>query len=299
MLYRIGQFILDTEKEILLLASTQEVVTHHSRISQVLTILVNAYPKTVNKNELTSLLWPEDDVTEWALSRQISQVRQLLASYDAETQYIRTVHTKGFKLDLQPELITSISVTDDQVKPNTESGQSKSEAVVKQSNKKWLLISLPVSVLVLGLIIFFSTDTQKIATPIYGEITAKQHIVFPIDKNWTSSATDTIRFTSDGIHIEPIGPDSLFVSTHLKQPAFYQGADFSVRMKVNQAFVDNKGWLRLYYQTTLEGWPGEWDCGVDDNIIQTLDFEYHCVINENGSFVKTLTNETLQVSKYC
>jgi hypothetical protein len=57
--------------------------------------------------------------------------------------------------------------------------------------------------------------------------------------------------------------------------------------------VDNKGWLRLYYQTTLEGWPGEWDCGVDDNIIQTLDFEYHCVINENGSFVKTLVNETV------
>lgn len=291
MLYRIGQFILDTEREILLLASTQEVVSNHSRISQVLTILLNSYPKTVSKNELTRLLWPEDEVTEWALSRQISQVRQLLANYDAETQYIRTVHTKGFKLDLEPELIDSISTTHNQNKSETEIVQSQPKRVIEKFNKKWGPIGLLVSAIIVALIIYFNSHTQNITKSIYGEITPPQQIIFPTDKNWTSSAPDTIRFTPDGIRVEPIGPDSLFVSTSLRQAALYQGADFSIKMKVDQAFVDNKGWLRLYYQTTLEGWPGEWDCGVDDNIIQTLDFEYHCVIDERGSFVKILADE--------
>jgi DNA-binding winged helix-turn-helix (wHTH) protein len=291
MLYSIGLFILDTEKEVLLLESTQEVISKHSRICQVLSILVDAYPKTVTKNELTKILWPEDDVTEWALSRQISQLRQLLSAYDTESQYIKTVHTKGFKLEIEPKVIDSKITEHDDKKIDTQQNDSPSEA----SRKKYFITPLAITSFILCLLFIFLGSHLTSNTPAYGEITPKKNIIFPLNANWASSKPDIIQYTNEGMLIEPIGPDSLFVSTSLSQAAFYQGAIFSIKMKVNQEFVDNKGWLRLYYQTTLEGWPGEWDCGVADSIIETLDFEYHCVIDEKGSFTKVLANEPVNL----
>jgi len=290
MLYSIGLFILDTEKEILLLASSKEVVSSHSRISQLLSMLVDAYPKTVSKNELSQQLWPDDDVTEWALSRQISQLRQLLSSYDAETPYIKTVHTKGFKLEIEPKILNASAQAENanvDVPPPNYTSPEIIKNKKRNQPKLWMLTSFVIC-LCIG---FASYYHWKPADIIYGDIFPKKNIILPTEKNWSSLKPDSIQYTPEGILIEPITFDPLFVFTTLTQAEFYQGAVFSIKMKVNQEFVDNKGWLRLYYQSTLDGWPGEWDCGVDDSIIKTLDFEYHCMIDENGPFTKVYANE--------
>jgi DNA-binding winged helix-turn-helix (wHTH) protein len=292
MLYSIGLFVLDTEKEILLLASTKEVVSDHPRVSQILSTLVNAYPKTVTKNELTTVLWPEGDVTEWALSRQISQLRQLLSTYDTEGQYIKTVHTKGFKLEIEP-IVIETQITEPANKKNTrqsESPESNKSTAAANKRKTFYSLFLIVGFFISLALIFLGYHFVS-NRPVYGEILPKKNIIFPVNENWFSLEPNTIRYTPEGILIEPIGEDALFVYTHSSQAAFYQGAIFSIKMKVNQEFVDNKGWLRLYYQTTLGGWPGEWDCGVPQSIIHTLDFEYRCVIDENGTYVKILDKE--------
>jgi DNA-binding winged helix-turn-helix (wHTH) protein len=292
MLYSIGLFILDTEKEVLLLASSKEVVSSHSRVSQLLTILVEAYPKTVGKNELTQKLWPDDDVTEWALSRQISLVRQLLSSVDSNTQYIKTVHTKGFKLEIEPKVIESLNPeTNTNINTIPES-QNHHQETVKRKNfipHQWMIVTI-LFCLLFGVAAYTHLKPDPFT---YGEIYPKKTIVFPMDSNWSSSEPDSIKYTADGILIEPIGSDPLFVSTNLNQPEFYQGAVFSIKMKVNQGFVDKDGWLRLYYQTTLEGWPGEWDCGLTDGVIETLNFKHDCIIDENDTFVKILVNESV------
>lgn len=303
MIYSIGKFILDPEKEHLLLGSSREIISNHSRTIQLLSILVKAYPKIVSKNELTQALWPDDDVTEWALSRQISQVRQLLATHDPETHYIKTVHTKGFKLEMEPRVIEKIgseknNPENSPLEPTKSSdgiGQEEpqSAAITQKNNRRWGRWLLTGILGCLLLVAFFGYKRFKNDEVIYGEIIPKKNIPLPVNANWSSTQPDTIRYTPDGIHIEPIGPDSLFVLTSLTRAAFYQGAIFSINMQVNQEFVDNKGWLRLYYQSTLAGWPGEWDCGVDDSIIQTLNFEYQCRIDENGNYTKIFADETV------
>lgn len=289
MLYSIGLFVLDTEKEIVLLASSKEVVSTHSRATQLLAILAEAYPKTVSKNELTQQLWPEDDVTEWALSRQISLLRQLLSTYDANTSYIKTVHTKGFKLEVEPIVFNPVTQSENTNTP-TQQNHNQPETIANKktsSNHLWKIVS----VIVCLLASFWGYHYLKPSAPVYGEIIPKKNIILPVDKNWTSSKPDSIRYTQDGILIEPIELDPLFVTTSLAQAEFYQGAVFSINMKINQAFIDNEGELRLYYQSTLEGWPGEWDCWLAEEIIGTLDFEYDCVIDENNDFTKILENE--------
>jgi DNA-binding winged helix-turn-helix (wHTH) protein len=252
MLYSIGLFILDTEKEVLLLASSKEVVSSHSRVSQLLTILTEAYPKTVSKNELTQKLWPDNDVTEWALSRQISQVRQLLSSIDSNTAYIKTVHTKGFKLEVEPNVIDILDTKNDA--PPLSQHHTPSETIEKKkfipAPHQWMIASC-VLCLLLGVAAYTHLKPEPI---IYGEIYPQKTILFPTDSNWSSTEPNTIQYTADGVLIEPIGSDPLYVSTSLEEAAFYQGAVFSIKMKVNQGFVDKDGWLRLYYHSGRLAW---------------------------------------------
>lgn len=295
MLYSIGLFILDTEKEVLLLASSKEVVSSHPRVAQLLSILADAYPKTVSKNELTQKLWPDDDVTEWALSRQVSLVRQLLSSIDSNTAYIKTVHTKGFKLEVEPGVIDNLD-TKTKILPvsqNHNPNDNPPEIIQKKKliPRQWMIVTILLCLLISVAAYTHLKPGSFASGDVYGDIYPKKTIIFPTDSNWSSTEPGSIKYTTDGVLIEPIGADPLFVSTSLNQAEFYQGAVFSIKMKVNQGFVDKDGWLRLYYQTTLDGWPGEWDCGLAHGVIETLDFKHDCIIDENDSFVKILANE--------
>lgn len=286
MIYSIGLFILDIRKEQLLLEASNEVVSNHSRTIQLLGILAEAYPKVVSKNELMQKLWRDDDVTDWVLSRQIYQLRQLLSSCDPDTSYIKTVHAKGFKLEIEPRLINSTVSRESVFEQN-----QHIEPVTDKKNpsifSKGLIGFSAIAFLLLGC--FFGYRELQTSLPIYGEIFPQKIIPLPVSTNWSSSKPDSLQFTTDGILVAPIELDPVYVSASVAGAAFYQGAIFSMKVKLNQQFIDNKGGLRFYYQTTTDGWPGEWDCILDD--IEKLDFEYKCQIDEDGTFTKILANE--------
>lgn len=290
MIYSIGMFILDTETEHLLYQPSKEIISNHSRTAQLLGLLAEAYPKVVSKNELVQKLWRDDDVSDWALSTQIYQLRQLLSAHDSENQYIKTVHSQGFKLEIKPGIInpeTTREIVSEQKSENPEP-----QLIDKSRYRfgKWIIAGAIACLLLLG---FFGYSWLKTPALIYGEISPKKTIPLPINANWTSSKPDTLQLAADGIQVAPIELDPLYVATSLTGPEFYQGAVFSVGIKVNQEFVDNKGGLRFYFQSTQDGWPGEWDCILDD--IKILNFEYKCRIDENGTFTKVLENETVNV----
>jgi DNA-binding winged helix-turn-helix (wHTH) protein len=288
MIYSIGIFVLDTGRELLLHHTSKEIVSNHSRTVKLLGLLAEAYPKVVSKNELMQKLWRDDDVTDWALSRQIYQLRQLLSAHDPETQYIKTVHTQGFKLEIEPRIIDPVAVL--QMVSEQQSENPEPELIDKPRYRfgKWLI---PGAIVCLLLLSIFAYHWLKTPPLIYGEILPPKTISLPVNAQWTSSKPDTLQFTADGILIAPIELDPLYVSTSLTGPAFYQGAIFSVDMKLSQEFVDNKGGLRFYYQSTQDGWPGEWDCILDD--FESLEFEYQCRVDENGAFTKIRENETV------
>lgn len=288
MIYSIGLFTLDTERDRLLFAESNEV-SSHSRSIQLLGALAEAYPNVVTKDQLMQKFWHDEEVTGWALSRQIYKLRQLLSSYDPDTSYIKTVHTVGFKLDVEPRVLQKrepvITISPQPVDPSPELITAKSKLV-----SKWLLV-VPVCLL-LGFVGYKQIHPKPI---IYGELIPQSIMSLPINANWSSTKPDDIKTTSNGLLIKNTENGPLYVSTALKIPAFYQGASLSMKLKVDQSLVGKQGYLRLFYQTLLDGGPGEWDCFIDPKIIQLLNFEYHCVIDEKGTYTKVLADESVNL----
>jgi DNA-binding winged helix-turn-helix (wHTH) protein len=305
MFYTIGSFTLDSKKEILYLTRSKIVVSNNARYAQLLFCLLKSYPQAVGKTELTEKLWPDSDVSPASLSTLISNLRQELAVHDKETEYIKTIHTKGFKLALEPIPVESfhqvlISNTEDSFAElreplqNTEKSISnkKISSVFPVLNKRIIAAGLIIGVLT---IFFIFQISFKPVSIVDGELEPGKTIELPMVANWNVTSPGSIEYTPEAILIRADTEESLFVSTSLKQAAFFQGATFSLDMEVNQAFVDKGGDLRFYFQTQHEGWPGEWDCGPPNKMLNSLSIQHDCVIDEDGSFTNVLENETVNL----
>lgn len=94
-LYAFGIFHLDTEMEQLF--ARDERVKIAPKVYQCLILLVRSEGKLVTKEEFFEKVWAETFVEDSSLSYTISQLRKLLAEYDADTNYIETVPRRGFR----------------------------------------------------------------------------------------------------------------------------------------------------------------------------------------------------------
>lgn len=102
--YRFADFTLDCESRTLF--RERAVVETSDRMVQLLQILLLRPGVLVGKYDLIESLWPDQDVTEWSLSRLVSDTRQLLGD-SADQQLIQTVRGQGFRLnpDIEVELV--------------------------------------------------------------------------------------------------------------------------------------------------------------------------------------------------
>jgi len=301
MFYSIGLFVLDSEKEILFLRSSAEVVTSNARTVQLVSCLCNAYPKAISKAELLSQLWPNDEVTEWSLSRLISRVRQILATYDKSNDYIKTVHGQGFKLAVAPILIEDFVplYSGFDVAINSEIFESASATKETTHQKiimsrfsflnRWFFAAGVLGILVL--LYFFGKKPISDVPVTYGNMYPGEVIVLPVDSNWVTSKPDTIKFSKDGLLIESISNDIFFVSTPIFRRVFLQGAVFSLKIEASREFIEQVGWLGPYFQTKRDNWPGAWDCGITGKELTSSIIEYDCLIDQNEAFTHVLANE--------
>jgi DNA-binding winged helix-turn-helix (wHTH) protein len=303
MFYTIGSFTLDSKKEILYLTQSKIVVSKNVRYAQLFLCLIKGYPEAVSKMELTEKLWPDSEVSPASLSTLISNLRQELADHDKEREYIKTIHTKGFKLAVEAIPIETfpqnpISTNDNSAElpepknPDQFSDDNKKIGGFPKPKKLFAAGGLATGLLIILVvfqILLKPTHTQE------GELFPGKIIEIPVNKDWSVTSPGSIETTSDGVVIKADSDESFFVSTELKQAAFFQGATFSVDMEVNQPFVDRDGDLRFYFQTHLDGWPGEWDCGPPNKMLKSLSFKHDCVIDEDGSFTNVLENESVNL----
>jgi DNA-binding winged helix-turn-helix (wHTH) protein len=101
-IYRVAEHRIDAVHH--RLYRGQEQLTDDERTVEFLWLLIRDYPRTVGKDELLETLWPRVVVTEWSLSRLVSDTRQLLRDNGEEQELIRTVRGNGFKLLQEPTL---------------------------------------------------------------------------------------------------------------------------------------------------------------------------------------------------
>ena len=101
--YQIGAFTLDLDNNIVLDARG-ETVEIPTRGLQFLTELARHYPNPVSKASLHKTLWPDRQVSDWALSRLVSDTRLLLQDDGKQQGLIKTSHGIGYSLRQCKEL---------------------------------------------------------------------------------------------------------------------------------------------------------------------------------------------------
>jgi DNA-binding winged helix-turn-helix (wHTH) protein len=278
MQYQLGSFTLDLEKEILILESTQVVVSDNPRVILFIKALINTYPKIISKQELLEAIWPKHNVTEWALTRLISDTRQLLAAHDSAITYIKTIHRVGFKLEVEPiplhtdQKASQIAAADILIK-NTSILQ---KSFWHSHLKKILLICG--SLLLVS--IFYFANHRSSPNTIYGSIQPAKTIPISLTSGW-EGAQNSFRYSEKGVDLLPLKIEEVSLVRHkMQHPGFLQGAIYSLSLDVTPNYVGPR--LVPNIQVEHEGWPGEWDCEISLDQLKTEHLDYHCIINENS-----------------
>ncbi len=97
MFYRFGGYQLDIESRKLCLKGV--VVSDDEKTIKLLESLCVHYPEVVDKQPLMELIWPDQVVTDWSLSRLVSDTRQLLGDSGKDQGHIKTIRGRGFRLN--------------------------------------------------------------------------------------------------------------------------------------------------------------------------------------------------------
>jgi len=95
VIYQFENFILDVKKQRLF--RDGRAVNADLRTIELLTCLIQASPDWVDKNELLECLWPDQEITDWALSRLISDTRKMLGDDGGNQRIIQTIRGRGFQ----------------------------------------------------------------------------------------------------------------------------------------------------------------------------------------------------------
>lgn len=106
MFYQFDNYVLDKDKRKLFCDS--ELITDDEKSIKLICLLCENYPEVVDKQVLIESLWPEQVVTDWSLSKLVSDVRQLLGDTGKDQGLIKTIRGKGFRFNSEVSEHTNI-----------------------------------------------------------------------------------------------------------------------------------------------------------------------------------------------
>ncbi|WP_448550217.1 winged helix-turn-helix domain-containing protein [Thalassotalea fusca] len=89
------------------LANGQTINTIAPKVMQTLIVLARHAPETVSREQLFNEVWGDVVVSDEALSRVISDLRQALGDSHQKPQFVETVKKVGYRLIVQPQATTS------------------------------------------------------------------------------------------------------------------------------------------------------------------------------------------------
>ena len=91
-----GPFTLDADARQLVHGSDRRHVHLSPKAFDLLTLLAEARPRAISKQELRDRLWPSTFVSEATLASVVAEVRDALGERGREGRYVRTVHGFGY-----------------------------------------------------------------------------------------------------------------------------------------------------------------------------------------------------------
>ncbi len=164
MRYRFDQFELDTLTQSL--SHEGKLLNCDERIVRLLLLLIEHAPEHVDKQTLLNSLWPDTVVSDWSISRLISDARKLFKSVGADFAIIQTLHGRGYRLSaevltmLQQEQPASPEPSA-QTEPSVETEPTVADRQTRTTRPLRLIASLSVILLLLSATLYFWLDNSK------------------------------------------------------------------------------------------------------------------------------------------
>ena len=176
-----------------LLIEGQPIVAD-DRIVELLIALVRAYPEHCSKAQLLNQLWPDTVVSEWSISKLVSETRQLFKQHGYELEIIQTLHGRGYRL--QSELGEQLIIEDD--KDHEQSVKSSSEKAKRPTSKIIIWCAIAFTFFMVLLIVLLESDPPQITK---SEKPSSIGRLLWVDDNPENNALEKAYFESQNITV--------------------------------------------------------------------------------------------------
>lgn len=296
MQYRIGHYILDSDKHVLLKEKDRALVSDSYRIIEVLVILAKEYPRVVSRTELLEAIWPKKEVTDWALSRLIADIRRLLGETGEQDQILSTVHGIGFRLAVP----VTVLAEENQIEPLISAPSNiKHRAIV-------LGTGLVLALLVM-LTVFVVRDPKDPADgddlppeqdprlELQGQrFDGKEKTeILPFTEGWATTNNLSIDFR-DGASFSPTAFGDKLGYQYFG-PANLNNALVLFDISVSQEYIDSGAVLQPYAILLFGNWRGEWDCAIESSELSTESRTFECKLDEPGAIFNVGADESVRI----
>lgn len=141
MIYQFSSISLNTVSKQLQINGQK--VDADERIICLLMELIDRYPQHCSKAYLLDTIWTETVVSDWSVSKLVSDTRHLFKQYGYEQEVIQTLHGRGYRL--VPEL-------GDQIPEDSADETGLVTSNTKPERKNWLVGALSLAVIGAGLL---------------------------------------------------------------------------------------------------------------------------------------------------
>lgn len=127
MLYRIGDFHLDTDRE--LLTGADGTVGLRRQTYRLLLLLVERAPALVTRDELMDELWGHHALSPNVIPQTVSELRQALGDDPQQPRYIETRHRRGYSFVATVERVAALAMPSElATAPSTAADPTETEA---------------------------------------------------------------------------------------------------------------------------------------------------------------------------
>lgn len=183
MYYQFDKYLVDQVKRKIYLDG--ELISDDEKSVNLVCLLCAGYPEVVDKQSLIENLWPDQVVTDWSLSKLVSDVRQLLGDSGKDQGYIKTIRGKGFKFNSEVSHHLEQSTT-------TNSANNK--------GAKHLAIASMIAVIVIGFALIF-----KSIKPFPGEQYPIRVAVMPVQSETQNPINEWVKYGIMSMASEQLG----------------------------------------------------------------------------------------------
>ncbi|MCG7532984.1 winged helix-turn-helix domain-containing protein [Psychrobium sp. MM17-31] len=194
MFYDFQTFSLDTTNRQLVIGG--EAVEIDERAFVLFDALITAYPETCTKQQLLECIWPDTVVSEWSLSKLISDIRKVFKSAGYDGPLLQTVHGKGYRLAV--ELAKALEGESEQQKSQEQTSAKPDSTKLNINKKPLILFSVLLAIVMIAVSQFNKTNlvTQEPAGAI-GRI-------LWVDDNPSNNEKERAYFEANKIAVYPI-----------------------------------------------------------------------------------------------